>query len=103
MDETNIKVKGRWRYLYRAVDKAGDSIDFLLRAHRDKPAARRFFEKAIGQNGSRPSGHQTPNATDAPKEVPLGHAWVQGFSLCAHHSGRHRSDAHDRQGADEMP
>ncbi|MCX4147917.1 IS6 family transposase [Paraburkholderia madseniana] len=52
VDETYIKVKGSWKYLYRAVDKAGNTIDFLFRAKRDKAAARRFFEKAIGQNGS---------------------------------------------------
>jgi putative transposase len=51
MDETYIRVKGEWRYLYRAVDKDGNTIDFLLRAHRDKAAARRYFEKSIGQNG----------------------------------------------------
>jgi transposase-like protein len=51
MDETYIRIKGEWRYLYRAVDKAGNTVDFLLRAHRDKAAARRYFEKAIGQNG----------------------------------------------------
>jgi transposase-like protein len=42
---------GQWRYLYRAVDKAGNTVDFLLRARRDNAAARRYFEKAIGQNG----------------------------------------------------
>jgi len=52
MDETYIKVKGSWKYLYRATDKAGNTIDFLFRAKRDKAAAWRFFEKAIGQNGS---------------------------------------------------
>ncbi|MFM0514907.1 IS6 family transposase [Paraburkholderia sp. RL17-373-BIF-A] len=51
MDETYIKVKGEWKYLFRAVDKNGKTIDFLLRAHRDKAAARRYFEKAIDQNG----------------------------------------------------
>jgi putative transposase len=51
MDETYIKVKGEWKYLYRAVDKAGNTVDFLLRARRDKVAARRYFEKAIDQNG----------------------------------------------------
>jgi len=53
MDETYIKVKGSWKYLYRAVDKAGNTIDFLFRAKRDErllPGV--FFEKAIGQNGS---------------------------------------------------
>lgn len=51
MDETYIKVKGHWKYLYRAVDKEGNTVDFLLRAHRDKAAARRYFEKAIARNG----------------------------------------------------
>ncbi|WP_211709200.1 IS6 family transposase [Paraburkholderia aspalathi] len=51
VDETYIKVKGAWKCLYRAVDKAGDTIDFLLRAHRDKAAAQRYFEKSIDQNG----------------------------------------------------
>lgn len=51
MDETYILVRGQWKYLYRAVDKAGHTIDFLLRAQRDKAAARRFFEKAIAHNG----------------------------------------------------
>jgi putative transposase len=52
MDETYIKVKGEWKYLYRAVDKAGDTVDFLLRARRDKAAARRFFEQAVERNGA---------------------------------------------------
>jgi putative transposase len=51
MDETDIRLKGEWRYLYRAVDKDGNTIDFLLRAKRDKVAARHFFEKSIAQNG----------------------------------------------------
>ncbi len=48
MDETYIKVKGRWKYLYRAVDKDGATVDFLLSAHRDRQAALRFFKKALG-------------------------------------------------------
>jgi transposase-like protein len=52
MDETYIKVRGQWKYLYRAVDKAGDTVDFLFRARRDTVAARRYFEKAIDQNGA---------------------------------------------------
>jgi transposase-like protein len=50
MDETYVKVKDEWKYLYRAVDKSGDTVDFLLRAHRDKAAARMFFEQAIERN-----------------------------------------------------
>ncbi|MDE9566923.1 IS6 family transposase, partial [Xenorhabdus bovienii] len=51
MDETYIKVKGQWKYLYRAVDTDGQTIDFLLTARRDATAARRFFRKAIRQHG----------------------------------------------------
>ncbi len=51
MDETYIKINGDWKYLYRAVDKKGQTIDFLLTARRDKKAALRFFKKAIGLHG----------------------------------------------------
>ena len=51
MDETYIKVKGVWKYLYRAVDKAGKTVDFLLTARRDKSAALRFFDKAMKASG----------------------------------------------------
>lgn len=49
VDETYIKVKGRWTYLYRAVDKFGQTIDFLLSAKRDTAAVKRFFRKALDQ------------------------------------------------------
>ena len=49
VDETYVKVKGRWTYLYRAVDSRGQTIDFLLSARRDTAAAKRFFRKAQGQ------------------------------------------------------
>ena len=51
MDETYIKVKGTWKYLYRAVDKEGKTVDFLLTARRDKATALRFFEKSMKTNG----------------------------------------------------
>ena len=51
LDETYIKVKGEWRCLYRAVDKYGQTIDFLLTEHRDTEAALKFLKKAIRRNG----------------------------------------------------
>ena len=51
MDETYIKTKGVWHYLYRAVDKDGDTIDFMLSKKRDEAAAKAFFVKAIGSSG----------------------------------------------------
>src|SRR5262245_10518360 len=51
MDETYIRVKGEWKYLYRAVDKSGQTIDFLLTEHRDQEAALRFLTQAIRHHG----------------------------------------------------
>ena len=48
VDETYIRVKGKWVYLYRAVDSSGATIDFLLSAKRDAAAAERFLAKALG-------------------------------------------------------
>jgi putative transposase len=51
MDETYIRVKGEWSYLYRAVDARGQTIDFLLTEQRDQEAALRFLKKAIRRHG----------------------------------------------------
>ena len=51
MDETYIKVKGRWCYYYRAIDKFGATLDFMLSTNRDEEAATRFFKQAIENNG----------------------------------------------------
>ena len=47
MDETYIKVRGRWVYLYRAVDKAGRTVDFFLSRNRDVNAAKAFIRSAM--------------------------------------------------------
>ena len=47
IDETYIKIRGQWRYLYRAIDKHGTPVDFLLTATRDLKAAKRFFRKML--------------------------------------------------------
>ena len=51
MDETYIKVKGQWVYLYRAIDKNGDTLDFMLSELRNKEAAIAFFKQAINNTG----------------------------------------------------
>jgi putative transposase len=51
LDETSIRVTGEWRYLSRAVDKQGQTIDFLLTEQRDQEAALRFLKKAIRRHG----------------------------------------------------
>jgi len=55
VDETYLRVAGKWTYLYRAVDSTGDTIDFLLSPKRDASAAKRFFQKAL-----RSSHHPRP-------------------------------------------
>jgi IS6 family transposase len=62
VDETYVRVKGKWSYLYRAVDSTGATIDFLLSAKRDGAAAKRFFQKAL-----RSPGHLTPRVINVDK------------------------------------
>ena len=51
MDETYIKVRGQWMYLYRAIDSVGDTVEFFFSEHRDLPAAKRFIRKALQRHG----------------------------------------------------
>ena len=62
VDETYIKVKGQEKYLYRAVDSTGQTIDFLLTAKRDAAAAKRFFRKVF-----RSSANPTPRVINVDK------------------------------------
>jgi transposase-like protein len=70
MDETYIQVNGQWKYLYRAVDSRGHTVDFLLTAKRDQAAARRFLERAIGLH-------------DIPEKITIGKS---GANTAAMHS-----------------
>ena len=64
MDETYIRVKGKWVYLYRAVDSRGATIDFLLSAKRDAAAAGRFLTKALGSEN-----HPAPRVINTDKHA----------------------------------
>ena len=65
VDETYIKVKGQWVYLYRAVDKQGRTVDFLLSKRRDVATAKRFFSRAAKRHG-------------VPRVITLG--WIRRFA-----------------------
>jgi putative transposase len=73
MDETYVRVKGSWKYLYRAVDKAGATVDFLLTAKRDRKAALRFLRKAIKWNGT-------------PEKVTIDKSGANTAALERHHA-----------------
>jgi transposase-like protein len=66
VDETYVKVAGRWRYVYRAIDQFGQVIDVFVSQRRDVRAARRFFEQAIGTTKSRPIEVVTDRAPTYP-------------------------------------
>jgi IS6 family transposase len=76
VDETYIRVKGKWVYLYRAVDSTGATIDFLLSAKRDVDAVERFLAKALGGEN-----HQAPRVinTDKHAAYPPGHRRAQSW------------------------
>ena len=69
---TYIRVKGKWVYLYRAVDSTGATIDFLLSAKRDTAAARRFLVKALGGEN-----HPHPRVINTDKDAAYPPAIVQ--------------------------
>ena len=62
VDETYIRVKGKWRYLYRAVDSSGATLDFLLSAKQDAAAAKRFLTKALAEQTIRRRESSTPTS-----------------------------------------
>src|SRR4051812_15576725 len=74
IDETYIKIRGQWRYLYRAVDKHGTPVDFLLSARRDLDAAKRFFRKRLeGQPLRAPDRIGTDAAGPYPPAIAATH------------------------------
>jgi transposase, IS6 family len=90
VDETYVRVKGQWRYLYRAVDSSGATLDFLLSAKQDAEAAKRFLAKALGRQN-----HPEPRVihTDGHGAYPPAVAQLkEGGALdesCRHRVGRY--------------
>src|ERR1700738_4986949 len=82
VDETYIRVKGKWVYLYRAVDSTGATIDFLLSAKRDTVAAKRFLAKALG-GANHPHPRVINTDKDAAHPPALGQLTAEG-ALEAH-------------------
>jgi IS6 family transposase len=72
VDETYVRVKGKWVYLYRAVDSTGATIDFLLSAKRDAAAAERFLTKALGGEN-----HPAPRVINTDKHATYPPAIVE--------------------------
>jgi putative transposase len=121
MDETYIKVAAQLKYLYRVVDRAGDTVNFLMTAKRDKAAARRFLESAINLHGLPEkitidkSGANTAAIysvnEDACLDIELRHRAVKrvtapmlGFkSFSSTKCGSRSQHAHDQEGAVELP
>jgi transposase, IS6 family len=77
VDETYVKVAGRWRYVYRAIDQFGQVIDVFVSQRRDATAARRFFERAVGATKRTPVEVVTDKAPTYPAvlEELLPAAW----------------------------
>jgi transposase-like protein len=77
VDETYLKVAGRWRYAYRAIDQFGQVIDVFVSPRRDAAAARRFFERAVGTTRCTPTEVVTDRAAAYPVvlEELLPAAW----------------------------
>src|SRR5262249_58284038 len=69
VDETYIKIKGKWYYLYRAVDSTGQTIDFMLSAKRDTKAAKRFFRKML-----KAPKHRSPRVINVDRNTAYPHA-----------------------------
>jgi IS6 family transposase len=80
VDETYIKTKGMWKYLYRAVDSEGNTLDFMLSTKRDGKAAARFFRKVLGAKHT-----QTPRVINVDKNAayPVTMETLQGDETLA--------------------
>lgn len=101
VDETGVRVTGEWKWLFRAVDEAGRTIDFLLRHRRNAKAAWRFLAKAIGARRDRP-----PHAVNTDKHPAYGEAirdMKRSGALPPEFEHRRAKFLNDRLEADHRP
>jgi transposase-like protein len=82
LDETYVKVSGRWRYLYRAVDREGNLLDSMLSELRDKHAARRFLRRLIDSAGRKPLRMTTDKHPAYTKAI----RWIVGRKVLHRHN-----------------
>ncbi len=82
LDETYIKVGGRWRYLYRAIDRDGNLLDSMLSEHRDKHAARRFLRRLLDSAGQSPLRMTTDKHPAYTKAI----RWIIGRKVLHRHN-----------------
>ena len=82
LDETYIKVGGQWRYLYRAIDRAGNLLDSMLSEHRDKHAARRFLRRLLDTAGEKPLRMTTDKHPAYTKAI----RWIVGRKVLHRHN-----------------
>ena len=82
LDETYIKVSGKWRYLYRAIDREGNLLDSMLSEHRDKHAARRFLRRLIDNAGRKPLRMTTDKHPAYTKAI----RWIVGRKVLHRHN-----------------
>ncbi|NQW20602.1 MAG: IS6 family transposase, partial [Chloroflexi bacterium] len=82
LDETYIKVSGKWRYLYRAIDREGNLLDSMLSEHRDKHAARRFLRRLLDSAGRGPLRMTTDKHPADTKAI----RWIVGSKVLHRHN-----------------
>jgi transposase-like protein len=86
LDETYVKIKGKWAYLYRAVDKNGQTVDFLLTPQRDRAAAEAFLRKAVSPHG-------------LPEKITLAESGANSAAIM-HYNKAHKTASGIRQSKD---
>jgi len=101
VDETYVKVAGRWRYVYRAIDQFGQVVDVFVSPRRDLRAARRFFERAIGTTRIMPSEVVTDQAPTYP--VVLEELLPAAWHDTDRHANNHIEADHGRLKARSRP